>query len=179
MQVKHLPIQIEKGLSGPRFILSASSADRVGDTIDPAAYKAIRQEKLIALWQHNPDQPVGYWHNIKADGARLVADLKLASTNLAKMIGQLLDDGVPLGASIGFRGKGEPNKKGIHFKEIELLETSIVSIPCNPAAVRIAKHFGLSSVIDETEARAVSGSSCETVARAKAAILAANRAKRI
>ena len=183
MQTKHLPILIEKAADpafDARFVMSASSPDRVRDTIDPAAYKSLRVEKLIALWQHNPDQPVGYWSNIKADGARLVGDLKLAGTNLAQMIKQLIADGVPLGASIGFRGKGEPNKDGgIHFKEISLLETSIVSIPCHPSAMQIAKSFGLASVIESAPDAAQSGNSPnETIQRAKAATLAANRALR-
>lgn len=117
METKHLPITIEKSAAADfdaRFIMSASSPDRVKDTISPAAYKALKVSKLIALWQHDPDQPVGFWANIKADGDRLVGDLKLAGTNLGKMIKQLIEDGVPLGASIGFRGKGEPNKGWRH-----------------------------------------------------------------
>lgn len=182
---KHLPIQIEKSKSDEfdaRFIMSAATPDRVADTIEPSAYKsAIHSEKIIALWQHDAEKPVGYWTNIKADGDRLTGYLKVAGTNLGLMIKQLIADGVPLGASIGFRGKGEPNKKGgIHFKEIDIFETSIVSIPAHPRAMQIAKSFGLGSVVepDESPVKSDHKPQTEEIKRAKAAILAANRALR-
>jgi len=176
---KFLPIEIQKSTSGAdaRFVMSAATPDRVRDTIDPTAYKALKVSKLIALWQHDQDKPIGWWENLKADGDKLVGDLKLAGTALAQMVKQLIADGVPLGASIGFRGKGEPNKAGgVHFKEIELLETSIVSVPAHPRAFQIAKNFGLTSVIDgEPKIVAVSG---DSIRNAKAAILSANRTLR-
>ena len=191
MQTKNLPITIEKSADpafDARFVMSAATPDRMGDTIAPAAYKsaAANISKLIALWQHNADQPVGYWSNLKSVGDKLVGDLKLASTNLATMIKQLIADGVPLSASIGFRGEADIRRNdkgdaiGLHFKSIELLETSIVSVPAHPRAVQIAKSFGLEAVISpEPQAPAVSGvKSPEAIKRAKAAILAANRARR-
>lgn len=148
MIAKSLPVTIEKATSAEydaRFVMSASAPDRVADTIEPSAYRsAARQKKLVALWQHDPDRPIGYWTNLKAESDRLTGDIKFASTDLAQMAKTLIDDGVPLGASIGFRGKGEPNKSGgINFKEIELLECSVVSVPAHPLAQQIAKRFGL------------------------------------
>jgi HK97 family phage prohead protease len=159
MELKHLPVSIEKS-SDPafdaRFVMSASSPDRVKDTIDPAAYTPSLGKKLIALWQHDRDQPFGYWHNLKVDAGKLVGDLKVAGTNLGMMIKQLIADGVPLGASIGFRGKGEDNKiGGIHFKTIELLECSVVSVPAHPLAMQVAKSYGITLPADQSvEARA-------------------------
>jgi HK97 family phage prohead protease len=182
MQTKHLPVTVEKAdpASGfdARFIMSAATPDRVKDTIDPAAYKsAAKSDKVIALWQHDPDKPIGFWTDLKADGDRLVGYIKLASTNLAQMVKQLLADGVPLASSIGFRGKGELNDiGGIHFKSIELMECSIVSVPAHPRAVQIAKQFNLSSVIEKQVDTARSGiTPNETVARARQAILLANK----
>ena len=181
MQTKHLPVLVEKSdASGydARFVMSASAPDRVRDTIEPSAYKtAARVDKLIALWQHNPDQPCGYWSNLKADGDRLTGYLKVSGTNLGQMIKQLIADGVPLAASIGFRGRGESNKAGgTNFTSIELMECSIVSIPAQPLAQQIAKSFGLSSVIDGQPDTAQSGiTPNETVARARQAILLANK----
>lgn len=162
MHSKNLHVTVEKSSSpefDAKFVLSASSPDRVGDTIDPAAYKAVaaRIKKLVALWQHDSAQPVGFWTNLKADGERLVADLKLASTNLGNMVKQLLADEVPLAASIGFRGEGEPRKDakgnflGIHFTKLDLLETSIVSVPAHPKAQQIAKQFGVTLTSDNTD----------------------------
>lgn len=187
MEVKHLPVLIEKADDSEfdaRFIMSASSPDRVNDTIEPDAYKgAARKSKLIALWQHKADQPIGFWSNLKAEGDRLVGHLKISSTNLGEMIKQLIADGVPLGASIGFRGTGEPNKKGgIHFKTIELMECSVVSIPAHPRAMQIAKSFDMQEFVEDRqsvpdEEKPASGPelTAEIVGRAKAAILAANK----
>lgn len=129
------------------FVMSAAEKDRVGDTIDPEAYRQIEANtgRLIALWQHKADQPIGYWESLKATGSRLTGRIKFASTPLARIAKQLIGDGVPLGASIGFRGAGEPNKHGgIHYKAIELLECSVVSVPAHPRAYQIAKSFGMS-----------------------------------
>lgn len=188
MIVKSLPVTIEKSSNAEfdaRFVMSASTPDRVKDTIEPSAYKsATKIDKLIALWQHDPDRPIGYWTDLKADADRLTGYIKFASTNLAQMAKQLIDDGVPLAASIGFRGKGELNKDGgIHFKSIELLECSVVSVPAHPRAQQIAKSFGfepetLVSVNEDEKPTANSGASPEVLIRAKAAILTANRAIR-
>ena len=145
--VKHFPLLLEKSAApeyDARFVMSASSPDRVKDTIDPAAYKPHIGKKLIALWQHDRDAPIGFWENLKVDAGNLVGDIKFATTRLAEMVKTLLADGVPLGASIGFRGKGEARENGgVHFNQIDLIETSIVSVPAHPRAVQIAKQFGI------------------------------------
>lgn len=183
IQTKQIHIQIQKA-EGPDhdavFIMSAGSPDRMSDTIDPKAYTPNLGKSLIALWQHNADQVVGYWKDMEVRGEQLVGRFKSASTDLGRMVKQLLDDGVPLGASIGFRGAGEPNEKGgIHFKQVELLETSIVSVPCHPGAIQIAKDFGIdpSTVVDADEP--VSGQSVDQVIRkANLAVIAAKKVVR-
>jgi hypothetical protein len=88
-----------------------------------------------------------------------------------------LDDGVPLGASIGFRGTGEQNKAGgIHFKTIELLETSIVSTPAHPRAMQIAKKYGIDlSVVEPVDPCVASDAVATAMDRARAVILKANQ----
>ncbi len=175
-RVKHFAVTVEKSADpafDARFVMSASTPDRVKDTIDPVAYKsAAKIDKLIALWQHDPDRPIGFWTNLKADGDRLVGHIKLASTNLAQMVKQLIEDGVPLASSIGFRGKAKPNDHGgLHFKEIELLECSIVSVPAHPLAVQIAKSFGFDEALIEIPADAQPGDNMQDVlARAAASL---------
>jgi HK97 family phage prohead protease len=145
--VKRLPLVLEKSAApeyDARFVMSASSPDRVKDTIDPAAYRPHLRKRLIALWQHEREKPIGYWQNLQVVAGALVGEIKFASTALAQMVKTLIADGVPLGASIGFRGRGEPNDQGgVHFSELELLETSIVSVPAHPRAVQIAKQYGI------------------------------------
>ena len=183
MNKSFYPVLIEKSSTegyDARFVMSAGTPDRVKDTIDSKAYTPNVGKKIIALFQHDPDKPMGYWENVKMVGDTLVGDLKIAGTNLGQMIKQLIDDGVPLGASIGFRGAGEPNKAGgIHFKEIEIFETSIVSIPAHPRAMQLAKSLGLEDFVealsdggDDAAASGLNGE--EILAKSRAAILAAN-----
>ena len=186
MTTKHIAVTIEKAVSDDydaRFIMSATTPDLVNDTIDKAAYRKNEGKKIICLFQHDPEKPMGYWQNVKMQGDTLVGDLKLASTNLGKMVKQLLADGVPLGSSLGFRGRGEPNKKGgMHFKEIEIFETSIVSVPCHPRAMQIAKAYNLEEFLDSNESnvavddQSASGLHLEEIrTRSKAAIIKANK----
>ncbi len=156
--------------------MSATSPDRVKDTIEASAYTPNLGKRLIALYQHDPDRPIGYWDNLRVEAGKLLGDLKVASTNLGLMVKQLIADDVPLGASIGFRGRGEPNKVGgIHFKDIELMECSVVSIPAHPKAMQIAKSFGVDLSNGHAQ-NAESGNNHEAIIKiAKAAILRANR----
>ncbi len=178
---KSLDVVIEKSATteyDARFVMSASTPDRVKDTIEPAAYTPNLGKSLIGLWQHDPNQPIGRWDNLRVESGKLIGDLKVASTNLGLMIKQLIADGVPLGASIGFRGRGENNKAGgIHFKEIELFECSVVSIPANPRAMQIAKSFGVNIRSSDVGVDLVESdrNPDAVIDRAKAAILAANK----
>lgn len=165
MQMKHVPVTIQKSDAAnydARFVMSAATPDRVKDTFSPAAYEVAAREtrRLIALWQHDADKPIGTWERLRVEGDRLTGYIRFASTSLAQMAKQLIADNVPLGASIGFRGQGEPNAHGgLHFKAIELLECSVVSVPAHPRAMQIAKSFGIElptagSAADAVQARA-------------------------
>lgn len=179
MSLKFLDVQVEKATTpgyDATFVMSASSADRVQDTIDPAAYTPNLSKRLIALWQHNTEQPFGVWENLRVKGGKLIGDLKASGTNLGQMIKQLIKDDIPLGASIGFRGKGTPNKiGGIHFEEVELFECSIVSIPAHPRAVQLAKQFRFDIQSSDVDAPAMSGDFLAARKRAALAIVGAKR----
>jgi phage head maturation protease len=97
---------------------------------------------------------VGTWKNVRVDSGKLVGDLTLATTNLARMAKQLLDDGVLKAVSVGFRiidwesrdPENDPDGwKGWVIKKAELLETSLVSVPAQPQALLVSKKFGLSA----------------------------------
>jgi HK97 family phage prohead protease len=127
-----------------RFVMSSTSLDRDQDTIDKAALAANAGKRLIALYAHKHDQPIGFWENVRMVGEKLVGDLKIASTNLGLMLKQLLAEDVPLAASIGFVGSATFNKEGgLHYKSIDIMECSLVAVPANPDAQRIAKSFGV------------------------------------
>ena len=181
MITKNLPVTIEKADSDEydaRFVMSAATPDRVKDTIEADAYAPNLGKKLIALYQHDADRPIGYWNNLRVEAGKLIGDLKVASTNLGLMVKQLIADGVPLGASIGFRGKGEKNKLGgIHFKELELFECSVVSIPAHPRAMQIAKNFDFDIQSSDADGDLVasdrSPEAQAAIDRAKSAVLTA------
>ena len=187
METKQTQALIEKSTDDQiHFILSATTPDRDSDTIDVKAYEsATKIDKLPALFNHDPAKPFGYWKNIRVVSDTLKGTLVTASTNLGKMIKQLIDDGTPLASSIGFRGKGSPNKKGgIHFKELELLECSVVSIPCHSRAVQVAKQYDLTEYVenDQSSIDNIESKSAHlveaTLQKSKSVILAVNKLRR-
>ena len=188
MQNKQFNVKLQKSVSDDfdaRFIISASTPDRVGDTITPSAYdKAIKRVagKLPALFNHDPEKIAGFWANLRREGDTLVADLKLATTNIGRMLKAAIDSGVPMSSSIGFRGAGTPNKKGgVEFNDLELLECSLCMIPAHPRAIQIAKSFGMDpeefidTLSDGEDDVAASGLNLdEILQKSRAATLAAN-----
>ena len=164
------------------WVISSANYDRVNDRIMTPALKSQTGRDVLCLWQHDTNQPVGKWAQLRMEGDKLVADLVLAKTNLGNMIRALLDVGTPLCASVGFKGKGKNNAKGgVDFSEISLLETSIVSVPCNADAMQIAKSFGYENLVSDeskSEAEKMSASAQEVVLKAKAAILSAQKTLR-
>lgn len=120
------------------WAIATKNADRVGDTIAPAALRANVGKRLPALFGHQHSAIVGYWQIIAEKAGKLLAELHLSATSLGKQLKILLDDGVPISASIGFFGEGAANEHGgIHFKEVDIYETSLVAVPANAEAVRI------------------------------------------
>lgn len=156
MQRKQLQVTLQKATSNgydARFVVSSMAPDRVGDTFSKAALQKLTDTKrLIALFNHDPKSICGYWENFKVSGGKLIADLKLADTNLGKMIRKLLDSGVPLASSVGFRGlEAKENKHdGYEFNDVDLMEISVVSTPANPQAILLAKSFGFDEEIFTT-----------------------------
>jgi len=153
MQTKHIVGQITKAADSAydgTFILSTDSVDRYGDVIEQSGWDLENfKRNPVALWMHDQRNPIGVWHNIRIETNRLVADLKLASTNLARLAKQLIDDGVLRAVSVGFLPK-EANRldeknpsSGYLIKAAELLEVSLVSVPANQDALMIAKSLGL------------------------------------
>lgn len=132
------------------FVVSASTPDRVGDTIAPSELAKYVGREIIALFQHDHSAIVGAFKNLRMQGDQLIGDLVTASTDLGKSIQAMLDEGIPLSASIGFSAKGSRNDKGgIHYdRELDLHEISIVAVPAQQRAIRIAKQFNTEFLIE-------------------------------
>ena len=160
---KSLNVELQKGVDGnydAKFVVSSTAPDRMGDTFSKESLQKLTStNKLVALWQHNSNQPCGYWENFKMVGNKLVASLKLADTNLGKMIRSLLDSDVPLASSVGFRivDAVENSTNGLKFLDVDLMEISVVSTPANPQAVLLAKSYGFDDSIFTPSKESASG----------------------
>jgi HK97 family phage major capsid protein/HK97 family phage prohead protease len=139
---------------GLDFVLSDATIDRIGDIVEPAGWdlKSFKRNP-IALFGHDAAFPIGTWSEIEVKGSRLVGKLKLAARGTSARIDELIslvEQGILRAVSVGFKPlESEPLNKdrpygGQRFKRQELLETSLVSVPANPAAVALAKSLNLS-----------------------------------
>lgn len=142
---------------GPEFVLSDATVDRFGDVVEPKGWDlGWFTKNPIALFGHSSSFPIGTWSDVRVEGGKLLARLNLAakgtSTRLDELI-SLVEQGVLRAVSVGFIPRKsepmDPDKpyNGTRFLEQELLETSLVSVPANPAALAVAKSLNVS---DET-----------------------------
>ena len=88
------------------------------------------------FWMHQMDRIPGKWLDMSEDAKGLYVKGVLADTELGNEIHTLLGMKAVTGLSIGFIPNDiEYNEDGSRLiKEVELLETSIVSLPMNPKA---------------------------------------------
>lgn len=140
---------------GLEFVLSDATKDSYGDIVDPKGWDLTRFKKNpIALFGHNSSFPIGTWSNVRVEGGKLMAKLNLAARGTSARIDELIslvEQGVLRAVSVGFIPKqAEPLDKdkpyaGQRYLRSELLETSLVSVPSNPAALAVAKSLNLST----------------------------------
>jgi HK97 family phage major capsid protein/HK97 family phage prohead protease len=132
------------------FVLSDATKDRMGDVIDPKGWVLDNfRSNPMALFNHNSGFPIGHWEDVKVQGGRLIGKLKLAARGTSDRIDEiisLVEQGILRAVSVGFAPiERKPlDDGGIRFTKQELLETSLVSIPANPAAVQLAKSLHVS-----------------------------------
>jgi HK97 family phage major capsid protein/HK97 family phage prohead protease len=142
---------------GLEFVLSDATVDRYGDVVDPKGWDLSWFVKNpIALFGHNAGFPIGTWSNVRVEGGKLLAMLNLAARGTSARIDELIglvEQGVLRAVSVGFiplkSAPMDPDKpyNGTRFLEQELLETSLVSVPANPAALAVAKSLNVSDEI--------------------------------
>ena len=157
--------RVRKTAAGKRpgslsYVLSDATVDRYGDVIDPRGWQLDWfRRNPIALFNHNANAPIGTWRNIRVDDDALVADFEPAAKGTSQRVDEILsliEQDILKATSVGFRGiHSEPIKSGgTRYTEQELLETSIVSVPANPAALAIARGLKIS---DDTMSLAFGG----------------------
>jgi HK97 family phage major capsid protein/HK97 family phage prohead protease len=132
------------------FVMSDGSVDRMGDMIEPEGWRLDRfRRNPVALFNHNPDFPIGTWRDVAVKKGRLTGRLDLMEpvSYRLKELHAAVEAGVLRAVSVGFHSDSfEPRGKsgGIRFTEAELVECSLVSVPANPNALAVAKALGLS-----------------------------------
>lgn len=118
--------------------------DSYGDVIAAGAFAASLAKNgyggngIKMLWQHNPDDPIGVWTQLREDGQGLFVEGQLAlGTTRGKDAYELLKIGAVNTMSIGFRivKYSEDRDRDIRtLEEIDLYEVSLVTFPANTSA---------------------------------------------
>ena len=163
---RHLAFRAEfKGVEPPRagedmlaFSGIASTfgdADLVGDVVERGAFAEAAREpaRVLMLWCHRMDQPIGVWDRIRESDAGLeVSGRLLLDVERGREAAVLLKHGAIDGLSIGFSvppgGARVDRAAGVRrISRLGLHEISIVAFPANPRA-RVSRARDIKSIRD-------------------------------
>lgn len=144
---------------GDEIIVNTGAFDREKDRVFPSGARLENYMKNpVMLWGHNyrdPGYVIGTAKDIRVDDQKIIVrpDLRKPASDNDPMniIRALWDAGIIRTASIGFLPLNEPKrneKGGFDFDEWELLEISLVPVPANQEALRLAAK-GLDNELDE------------------------------
>jgi HK97 family phage prohead protease len=125
---------------------STSDVDRAGDVILPTAWteEGLRNFKKnpVILFNHDYNKPIGRAKSLQVDGNGLLLEAVISKS--AEQY-ELIKEGILSTFSVGFLVKDADYNQttdGFIIKSAELLETSVVTIPCNQdACFSLAKSF--------------------------------------
>ena len=134
-----------------RGMASTADFDRAGDSISAEAWSKGGLDNFsnnpIILFNHDYNRPIGRATKVTSVDGGLHLEARIS--NAAKDVAELVKDGVLGAFSVGFRVKDADYVKetdGLMIKDAELVEVSVVSVPCNQAAT-----FSLAKSFDSTE----------------------------
>lgn len=113
--------------------------DSGGDTIMPGAFKGSLERrlaeglKLPLLWQHRPDQQIGWIESAGEDerGLRVVARVDATDSAAARALKHGAVDGLSFGYRV-LQGRTLPG--GRELNDLEIIEVSLVTRPMQPLA---------------------------------------------
>lgn len=124
-------------------IASTPSTDRDDDVLEPMGAKFATPIPL--LWQHNHNQPIGEVIDAKITENGIEITAKIAKIDEDGTLKSRIDEawqsiksGLVKCLSVGFKVKEYnyfENSWGLHIKEWEWYELSVVTVPANPDAV--------------------------------------------
>lgn len=131
-----------------RGYANTTNKDRMGDIIPKSAWygpKAMPnyEKNPIILAFHDHSRPIGKMVSYVIDDMGLMIEAEISKA--AGAIYDLIKDGILKTFSIGFRvldAEWDPETDIFIIKELELLEVSVVSVPCNQDSVfEVAKSL--------------------------------------
>jgi HK97 family phage prohead protease len=112
--------------------------DRAGDVVTAEAWaKGVEnfRKNPVMLYQHKHDTPIGRIEKIVVDTKGIYVEGAVSeAAEKIHGIQTLIKDGALKSFSVGFRvkdGKYNRNDDSMTITEVELLEISVVSVPCN------------------------------------------------
>ncbi|SLN59726.1 HK97 family phage prohead protease [Pseudooctadecabacter jejudonensis] len=136
-------VPVDNGIEISGYASLFGKADQGGDVVQTGAYAA-SLERLAAkgnrvkmLWQHDPEQPIGVWDEVREDASGLwVKGRILTDVEKGREAAALIEAGAIDGLSIGYRTvRATKNDTGGRLlSELELWEVSLVTFPMLPDA---------------------------------------------
>lgn len=155
------------------------NVDHGGDIVDPKAFDntlkawAAKGRLPKMLWQHEPDEVIGIWEEMRVvEGGLYCKGRLLMDLPKAKEAYTLLKAGAIEGLSIGYATRDweyEGDGRVRRLKELDLWEVSVVTFPMNEAA----GVTGIKSVASERDLeRAFMRDAGLSAKQAKAAVAA-------
>jgi HK97 family phage prohead protease len=159
-ETKHVTAYLEKAVKDSyMFIGSTEDADRDGDVVRQAGWDMTDFLKNPVVFSNHDHRghvtkfPIGVASpKLDLDHKRLLFNIKFSEANPdAQMVKALVDEGILRAVSVGFLPKQfnmivDPETqqvKGREFLTQSLLEISVVALPANANAVRLALSKGL------------------------------------
>lgn len=128
---------------------NTTAKDRAGDVITAHAWaKGVEnfRRNPVLLYQHKHDCPIGKVNSIKVDKKGIFVEASVSeAAEKTQGVQTLIKDGALKSFSVGFRVKdGNYNREDdtMTITDVELLEVSVVSVPCNQDSLfSLAKSF--------------------------------------
>lgn len=145
---------LDDGRRAIRFCFSDGSIDRAGDTIDPKGWRLDGFLKNpVALWAHDSSAPpIGKASHLVIEDNKLMGDIEFAPAEIypfADTVYRLCREKYVNAVSVGFLpieyswSNDDDRQFGMDFEEQELLEISVVPVPCNANALMDARAKGI------------------------------------
>jgi len=104
-------------------------ADRSGDVVARGAF-ADAAAPLPLLWQHKPDEPIGFVDTLREDAHGLRITARIVPQGRGAEAAALVRAGAITGLSFGYRVKAaRPVRAGRRLERLELVEVSLVTFP--------------------------------------------------